>query len=233
VQKHQTLVQLPTPSFERLDKRSKHGATMQSKEHWERVYSTKPTDGVSWYQPHAELSLKLIHETGLPLTASIIDVGGGASTLVDDLFHEGYRSLTVLDLSSAALLTAQARLGEQAKTVHWLEANVTEVELPSQTYDLWHDRAVFHFFTSAEERQVYVAKVLEAVKSDGFVIVATFAEDGPRQCSGLPVMRYSETQLHTEFGKRFRLLRHEHEEHHTPFGTVQKFVYCLFQKLVS
>ena len=206
---------------------------MQSKEHWERVYSTKPTDGVSWYQPHAELSLKLIHKTGLPLTASIIDVGGGASTLVDDLFHEGYRSLTVLDLSGAALLSAQARLGEQAKAVKWLEANITEVELPSQTYDIWHDRAVFHFLTDTQERQAYVATVSQAVKSGGYVIVATFAEDGPLQCSGLPVMRYSANELHAEFGTHFALLEHQKEEHHTPSGAVQQFVYCLFQKLAS
>jgi 2-polyprenyl-3-methyl-5-hydroxy-6-metoxy-1,4-benzoquinol methylase len=206
---------------------------MQSKEHWEHVYVTKPTDSVSWYQPHAELSLKLIHETGLPLNASIIDVGGGASSLVDDLFHEGYSSLTVLDLSNAALLAAQARLGERANAVHWLEANITEVELSIQAYDIWHDRAVFHFLTSAEERQAYVAAVLRAVKPDGYVIVATFAEDGPLQCSGLPVMRYSATELHAEFGTRFALLKYQKEEHHTPSGAVQKFVYCLFQKLAS
>ncbi len=206
---------------------------MQSKEHWERVYTTKPMDSVSWYQTHAELSLKLIHETALPLTASIIDVGGGASTLVDDLLDEGYRSITVLDLSSAALLAAQARLGELAKTVFWLEANITEVELPIQTYDIWHDRAVFHFLTSAEERRAYVAAVLGAVKPGGYAIVATFAEDGPLQCSGLPVMRYSATELHAEFGTRFTLLKHQKEEHLTPSGAVQKFVYCLFQKLAS
>jgi ubiquinone/menaquinone biosynthesis C-methylase UbiE len=206
---------------------------MQSKEHWERVYATKPTDAVSWYQPHAELSLKLIHETGLPSSASIIDVGGGASTLIDDLLGEGYRSLMVLDLSSAALLAAQARLGEGAKAVQWLEANITEVELPVQAYDIWHDRAVFHFLISAEERQAYVATVLRAVKPGGYVIVATFAEDGPLQCSDLPVMRYSATELHAKFGTAFTLLKHQKEEHHTPTGAVQKFVYCVFQKLAS
>jgi 2-polyprenyl-3-methyl-5-hydroxy-6-metoxy-1,4-benzoquinol methylase len=206
---------------------------MQSKEHWERVYSTKPTDGMSWYQPHADQSLRLIHETGLPSSASIIDVGGGASTLVDDLLGEGYRSITVLDLSSVALLAAQVRLGELAKAVRWLEANITDVELPVQAYDIWHDRAVFHFLTSAEERREYVTAVLGAVKPGGYVIVATFAEDGPLQCSGLPVMRYSAPELHAEFGTRFTLLKHQKEEHHTPSGAVQKFVYCLFQKLVS
>jgi SAM-dependent methyltransferase len=204
---------------------------MQSKEHWEGVYATKPTDSVSWYQPHAELSLRLIHETGLPLSASIIDVGGGASTLVDDLLGEGYRSITVLDLSSAALLAAQARLGELANGVRWLEANIIEVELPVQAYDLWHDRAVFHFLTSTEERRAYVAAVLGAVKPGGYMIVATFAEDGPLQCSGLPVMRYSAPELHAEFGTQFALLKHQKEEHHTPSGAVQKFVYCSFQKL--
>jgi 2-polyprenyl-3-methyl-5-hydroxy-6-metoxy-1,4-benzoquinol methylase len=206
---------------------------MQAKEHWEHVYSSKPTTKVSWFQQHANLSLKLIHETDLPLSASIIDVGGGASTLVDDLLDEGYRSLTVLDLSSTALLASQERLGERAKMVRWLEANIIEVELPIQTYDIWHDRAVFHFLISGQERQAYVAAVVQAVKPDGYVIVATFAEDGPTQCSGLPVKRYSATELQAEFGASFALLKHTHESHQTPFGTTQKFVYCCFQRLRS
>lgn len=204
---------------------------MQSKEHWEHIYTTKPTTGVSWYQTHAQQSLRLIAETGLPRTASIIDVGGGASTLVDDLLEEGYSALTVLDLSGAALVAAQNRLGERAKAVQWLEANITEVALPEYAYDVWHDRAVFHFLTSAAERQAYVAAVLRAVKPGGHVIVATFAEDGPLQCSGLPVQRYSAAALHAEFGAPFTLLKHEHEAHHTPFGTIQKFVYCYCRKV--
>jgi 2-polyprenyl-3-methyl-5-hydroxy-6-metoxy-1,4-benzoquinol methylase len=203
---------------------------MQSKEHWEKVYETKPTDTVSWFQEHAEQSLRLVRETGVPLSASIIDVGGGASTLVDDLLAAGYRSLTVLDLSHAALASAQKRLGTKAASVQWLEANITTADLPIHAYDVWHDRAVFHFLTAPADRQAYIDRVLRAVKPGGHVIVATFAEDGPAQCSGLPVMRYSADGLHAEFGAPFKLLRHEKEEHHTPAGMVQKFVYCYCRK---
>ena len=161
---------------------------MLPKHHWELVYTTKTPQRVSWYQARADQSVRLIQQTGLPLSASIIDVGGGASTLVDDLLHEGYRNLTVLDLSSSALAAAQARLGEEAHNVIWMEADITNVILPPHAFDLWHDRAVFHFLTSERERQAYVSAVIRAVKPGGHVIVATFAEDGPLQCSGLPVV---------------------------------------------
>ena len=203
---------------------------MPSKNHWDRVYATKSPQGVSWYQPHADQSVRLIRQTGLPLSASIIDVGGGASTLVDDLLQAGCRHLTVLDLSGAALAAAQARLGDAARQVTWLEADVTRVTLPAQAFDLWHDRAVFHFLTGEREREAYVAAVMHAVKPGGHVIVATFAEDGPLQCSGLPVVRYSPQGLHAEFGNPFTLLKHEREEHHTPSGSVQKFIYCYCRK---
>ena len=199
---------------------------MQSKEHWEQVYSSKSVDRVSWYQEHAEQSLRLIRATGVPLTASIIDVGGGASTLVDDLLTDGYSSVSVLDLSGAALSAAKARLGERARGVTWLEANVVDVRLPVHAYDIWHDRAVFHFLISEAERRAYVSAVLRAVKPGGHVIVATFAEDGPTQCSGLPVMRYSPEELHDEFGASFALQTQEREEHHTPLGASQRFIYC-------
>ncbi len=206
---------------------------MQSREHWESVYSSKPTDGVSWFQAHADQSLRLIKDTGVPLSAAIIDVGGGASTLVDDLLRSGYSNLTVLDLSAAALGAAKARLGASSGCVHWLEADVTHADLAVHAYDVWHDRAVFHFLTTPQERHAYVGQVLRSVKPGGHVIVATFAEDGPTQCSGLPVMRYRPDQLHAEFGEPFTLLRHEKEEHHTPFGTIQKFVYCYCRKVAS
>jgi 2-polyprenyl-3-methyl-5-hydroxy-6-metoxy-1,4-benzoquinol methylase len=202
---------------------------MQSKEHWERVYSIKAAEAVSWYQEHAERSLRLIEATGVPHEASIIDVGGGASTLVDDLLAKGYRSITVLDLSAAALNAAQKRLAAHARSVAWLEADVTKAELPLHAYSVWHDRAVFHFLTDPEDRRTYVEAVLRSVKHGGHVIVATFAEDGPLQCSGLPVMRYSATQLQAEFGAAFTLISHERESHHTPFGTTQQFTYCYFR----
>ncbi len=199
---------------------------MPSKEHWEQVYTRKPAAQVSWYQEHAEQSLQLIRGTGAPRSAAIIDVGGGASTLVDDLLADGYTAISVLDLSAAALAAARQRLGARAQAVTWLEANLLEAPLPVHTFDVWHDRAVFHFLTDADQRRAYVAAVQRAVKPGGHVIVATFAEDGPTQCSGLPVMRYSPSELHAQFGAAFSLLKQEREEHHTPSGAVQKFIYC-------
>jgi SAM-dependent methyltransferase len=206
---------------------------MESKEHWEKVYSAKAPTEVSWFQEHAELSLKLIRGAAVPTSASIIDVGGGASTLVDDLLGDGRDRITVLDLSGVALAAAKARLGPRASSVQWVHANVLEADLPAHSYDVWHDRAVFHFLTTAGERQAYVRKVLHAVKPGGLVIVATFAEDGPAQCSGLPVMRYGATELHAEFGEPFQLLGHERESHHTPAGGEQKFIYCFCRKVAS
>lgn len=204
---------------------------MKPKEHWEGVYSSKSSDAVSWFQAHAEQSLRLIKGTGVSLSAAIIDVGGGASTLVDDLLRDAYSNLTVLDLSAAALNAAKLRLGTRSSSVRWLEADVTNAALAVHAYDVWHDRAVFHFLTTAQERNAYVGQVLRSVKPGGHVIVATFAEDGPTQCSGLPVMRYRADQLHAQFGEPFTLLQHEKEEHHTPFGTIQKFVYCYCRKI--
>ena len=205
--------------------------SMKSKEHWETVYSSKSSDAVSWFQEHAEQSLRLIKGTGVSLSAAIIDVGGGASTLVDDLLGNGYSNLTVLDLSAAALSAARLRLGSPSACVRWLEADVTNAELAVQAYDVWHDRAVFHFLTSAQDRSAYVQQVLRSVKPGGHVIVATFSEDGPTQCSGLPVMRYRADQLHAQFGERFTLLQQEKEQHQTPSGTIQQFVYCYCRKV--
>lgn len=206
---------------------------MQSKQHWENVYTNKAAESVSWFQPHAQLSLELIKATGAGLDAGIIDVGGGASTLVDDLLTAGYTDLTVLDLSHAALEAARHRLGKRAHAVRWIEADTTTVDLPGARYDIWHDRAVFHFLTDWREREAYVQNVLRAVKPGGHVIIATFAEDGPLQCSGLPVVRYRPDELHDEFGAAFTLLRHQKEAHHTPSGAVQQFVYCYCRRNTS
>lgn len=203
---------------------------MHSKEHWERVYATKAADRVSWFQQHAQLSLRLIRDTAVDSSAPIIDVGGGASTLVDDLLAEGYSAVSVLDLSAAALAVAQKRLGSSADRVMWLEADVTTTSFPVHAYAVWHDRAVFHFLTSPDQRAAYVRAVQRAVKPGGHVIVATFADDGPTECSGLPVVRYSADRLHAEFGEPFTLLNQATEEHETPFGTLQKFVYCYCRK---
>lgn len=206
---------------------------MQPKDHWEKVYTTKAADAVSWFQPHADLSVGLITATGVGLDAAIIDVGGGASTLVDDLLVMGYANLWVLDLSAAALAAARKRLGARASGVHWAEADITNAHLPDHQFDVWHDRAVFHFLTTPEARDAYVQTVFRSVKPGGHVIVATFAEDGPDQCSGLPVMRYRPDELHAEFGEAFSLLHHTKEAHHTPSGTVQQFVYCYCRRAGS
>lgn len=204
---------------------------MQSTNHWDRIYTTKPPNTVSWFQEHADQSMRLIRGTGAPKDASIIDVGGGASTLVDDLLESGYSAVTVLDISAAALAAAQQRLGTRSGEVRWINANILSAPLAPQAYDVWHDRAVFHFLTSPQERQAYVEAVLKAVKPGGHVIVATFAEDGPTQCSGLPVRRYDPAGLHSEFGSPFTLLLHEKEDHLTPSGSVQKFIYCYCRKI--
>lgn len=208
---------------------------MQKKSHWETVYTTKASDSVSWFQPHAITSLEFINRLNCEKSAAIIDVGGGASTLVDDLLLNGHTNVSVLDLSSAALETAKKRIGEHSANVEWIEADITEVTLPKQQFDVWHDRAVFHFLTTPEERSAYIKNVLHALKPHGHIIIATFAEDGPEKCSGLPIVRYSAESLHTEFGEHFVLIeqRHEtHKTHKTPFDTTQQFVFCHFVKQV-
>jgi ubiquinone/menaquinone biosynthesis C-methylase UbiE len=162
--------------------------------------------------------------------AQIIDVGGGASTLIDDLLANNYQNLTVLDISAASMLVAQKRLGAQANKVTWLEADITQVNLPENDFDIWHDRAVFHFLTNAQDRAQYVRAVSHSLKTGGHLIMATFASDGPTQCSGLDVVRYSAASLRAEMGGDFELINSLHETHPTPFGTEQKFIYCYFQK---
>jgi SAM-dependent methyltransferase len=200
--------------------------TEQKPEHWDRVYRTKASDQVSWYAPHLEPSRRLIAETGVRRVDPIIDVGGGASTLVDDLVADGYSALTVLDISPTALQLAQRRLGLLASRVQWIEADVTQADLPPDAFQVWHDRAVFHFLTDAQDRQRYVDTVRRAVKRTGHVIVATFGPEGPLRCSGLDVVRYTPEALHGEFGSAFSLVEHVEERHQTPFGTIQQFVYC-------
>ena len=196
------------------------------KQHWEQVYQTKPAEGVSWFQAHATRSLEIIRSIGGSADSRIIDVGGGASTLVDDLLDQGFRHVSVLDLSASALAVARKRLGPRAGLVDWRVGDICRARLPEQAFDIWHDRAVFHFLTSAGDRAAYVAQVMRSVKLGGHVIVATFAPDGPEQCSGLPVARYDPDQLHGEFGPAFELLEHASEAHKTPWGSLQHFVYC-------
>lgn len=199
---------------------------MTTKAHWENVYQTKAVDEVSWYRPHLETSLRLIEDAAPDRDSVVIDVGGGEATLVDDLVSRGYTDVTVLDISQAAIEVAKDRLGFAAAPVHWITGDITSVELESARYDLWHDRAVFHFLTSADDRAAYVRQVARAVRLGGHVIVATFGLDGPEKCSGLDVVRYDAENLHGEFGPKFRLLDSVTELHETPWGTPQQFMYC-------
>jgi SAM-dependent methyltransferase len=197
------------------------------KGHWESVYRAKAPSEVSWYQQEARLSLDLIRRVAPDRGAPIVDVGGGASTLVDGLLDAGYQAVTVLDLAPTALVLAQQRLGLAAARVRWIESDVLTAALPSGGYAIWHDRAVFHFLTDASDRARYVAQTLRAVREGGYVIVASFGPEGPSRCSGLPVQRYSPTAMHAEFGAGFRLLDSVREDHRTPAGVTQAFVYCL------
>ena len=185
---------------------------------------------MSWFEPRSTKSLELINSIGLPLSASLIDVGGGASVLVDDLIKFGYSRLHVLDLSLAALKSSQERLGEISKQVNWIEADITDETLRALQVDLWHDRAVFHFLTEKKQRQKYIDNLTHILNKNGHVIIATFADDGPKKCSGLDICRYNEKSLSNELGDSFTLISHYKEVHQTPFNTQQKFIYCHFVK---
>jgi 2-polyprenyl-3-methyl-5-hydroxy-6-metoxy-1,4-benzoquinol methylase len=199
---------------------------VDAKTHWEKVYATKAPEAVSWYRPHLETSLALIERAAAGYSASIIDVGGGESTLVDDLLARGHENITVLDVSQTAIDVTKTRLGLAAEQVHWLVADVTDSQLERAAYDVWHDRAVFHFLTAIEQRAAYVRNVAHAVRPGGHVIVSTFGPEGPTKCSGLDVVRYDAESLHDQFGVRFRLLASSKELHRTPFGTTQQFLFC-------
>ncbi|MGH7524345.1 MAG: class I SAM-dependent methyltransferase [Gemmatimonadales bacterium] len=202
---------------------------MNLKSYWNEIHRTKPPDQVSWFQREATRSLRLMQEVAPARNSAILDVGGGASTLVDGLLALGYQQLTVLDISTEALARAQQRLGGAADRIVWLEASVLDVALPARGFDLWHDRAGFHFLTSAADRRRYVDQVRRTLRPSGHLLLATFAEDGPARCSGLEVRRYSREQLHEEFGAGFKMLASEREEHVTPSGARQAFTYCLFR----
>lgn len=203
---------------------------MEPKAHWERVFSTKQSDELSWYQREPTRSLELFDEAGVSPIGAVIDVGGGDSTLVDALLDRQFEHVTVLDISAAALARAQARLGPRARQVTWLEADVTRVRLPPGGYDVWHDRAVFHFLIDPEDRARYVAVASGALRTGGTLIIATFAADGPKRCSGLDVVGYSPEGLAREFGPRFTLIRGFPDVHVTPRGVEQRFTYALFRQ---
>ena len=199
---------------------------MDTKTHWDKVYATKAPEAFSWYRPHLETSLALIERAARGPFASIIDVGGGESTLVDDILARGYRKITVLDVSQTAIAVTKKRLGKAAQRVNWIAGDVTEALLDADAYDVWHDRTVFHFLINPVHRIAYVRQVARAVRHGGHVIVSTFGPEGPTKCSGLEVLRYDADSLHGEFGGHFRLVESSKELHQTPFGATQQFLYC-------
>ncbi|AUX85187.1 SAM-dependent methyltransferase [Acinetobacter sp. ACNIH2] len=204
---------------------------MSTETHWNRVYTDKAVTQVSWFQLHASQSIQLIQSLKLEPDAAIIDIGAGASILADELLDLGYRHLTVLDISNMALRQSQQRLGDRAHLIDWKVADLLSVEFEPESYQVWHDRAVFHFLTQPQAQKRYIQQVKTAVQPLGYVIMATFAEDGPLKCSGLEVQRYSVAQLQQQFAEPdFRLVTSVQNMHITPNGQVQKFNYVMFQK---
>lgn len=199
----------------------------EPKEHWENVYATKQPHEVSWTQDVPKTSLDFIHSFGLTKTAQIIDVGGGDSQLVDCLLKEGFENITVLDISEKALEKAKIRLGKQAEKVNWVVSNITEYQ-PDRTFDVWHDRATFHFLTSSTQIDQYLKIAEQSV--NGFLTIGTFSETGPQKCSGLNIRQYTESTLTTQLENGFDKLKCITEDHTTPFGTEQNFLFCSFKR---
>jgi SAM-dependent methyltransferase len=200
-----------------------------SREHWDAIYGRKASDQLSWYRTHLERSLAFIEDAKLDPSAPIIDVGGGTSTLVDDLLARGFTNLTVLDISPLAIDAAKARLGDRAAGVHWIVADATEANLNSGAYLFWHDRAVFHFLRDGNSRRAYLANVRRAVRPGGHVLIATFGPEGPERCSGLDIVRYDAETLHRELGPDFAQVSSVLENHKTPNGTDQQFLYGCYR----
>jgi SAM-dependent methyltransferase len=196
--------------------------------HWDQIYETRAGNELSWFQEHPAISLDLIRATGAKPGAAIIDIGGGASRLVDALLDEGFCA-SVLDLSESALAAAKARLGPRSAKVAWIAADVAAWE-PSETYDLWHDRAAFHFLIEAAGRHAYAERVAKSMRPGGHVIVGTFASDGPQSCSGLPVLRHDAASIGAVLGKRFALVETRRHDHVTPAGRTQRFQFSLFRR---
>ncbi len=199
------------------------------KKHWENIYQHKKVDEVSWYQPTPTTSLELIEGLDLPHTDKIIDIGGGDSFLVDHLLERRYEDLTVLDISEAAIQRAQQRLDAKANAVNWVVSDVTELQ-PSMVYDLWHDRAAFHFLTESQDIEQYLSIVSAAVKPGGYLIIGTFSEEGPTKCSGIDIKQYSATTLSAVFNPLFETVKCMNVNHETPFSTTQNFTFCVFER---
>ena len=200
------------------------------KDHWERVYQKQSPTEVGWYQAYPERSLQLINNSCMGTSYRIIDIGGGTSKLSEHLLDQGYTKLTVLDISGNSIEKAISHLGEKSSGINWIEADVTKYSFNEQ-YDVWHDRAVFHFLTEAEERKGYLHSLNQALTLNGHLIIATFSLDAPLKCSGLSVARYSPETLHNELGDNFNLVEYFLQDHVTPSGVSQNFIFCRFIKL--
>lgn len=203
--------------------------SVEAERHWQNVYQTKDERSVSWFQETPGISLDLVRESGLAAGASIVDIGGGASSLADALLEAGYH-VTVLDISEAALSVAKSRLAERASNVTWIAADVRTWQPPAAAYDLWHDRAAFHFLTAPDDRAAYIERLTRALRPGGTAIIATFALDGPEKCSGLPVVRYSGESLARTLGPDFETIDTRAHDHRTPSGAMQKFQFSRFRK---
>lgn len=199
------------------------------KKHWENIYETKALNEVSWYQPTPATSLAFFDQFNLPQDAKIIDIGGGDSFLVDHLLARGYRDITVLDISQAAIERAKKRLGDPADSVHWVIADAANFA-PTEKYDFWHDRAAFHFLTAEQEISNYIQTAHTALKTEGVLVIGTFSEQGPKKCSGIDIRQYSETAMGERLKPFFQKTGCVTADHETPFGTVQNFVFCSFSK---
>ena len=198
--------------------------------HWDTIYQTKNLKEVSWYQPVPTTSLDFLTQFSIPLSARIIDMGGGDSLLLDHLLDLGYTDVTVLDISAASLDRAKQRLGDRAMKVKWIVADAATFE-PTEHYDFWHDRAAFHFLTQEQEIENYINTIQKSMKPNGVLVLGTFSEQGPKKCSGIDIKQYSETTLTDRLKKFFKKVKCKAINHTTPFGTVQNFVFCSFRKL--
>jgi 2-polyprenyl-3-methyl-5-hydroxy-6-metoxy-1,4-benzoquinol methylase len=203
--------------------------TTERTKHWETIYNTKQLCEVSWYQPSPNESLQFVREFNISKTAKIIDVGGGDSFFVDKLLEQGYENITVLDISETAINRAKKRLGEKSEMVTWIVSDIVDFK-PSQVYDFWHDRAAFHFLTTEENMNKYVAIAERGIKARGVLILGTFSETGPTKCSGLEIKQYSETSMSSRFELSFDRVKCITEEHQTPFNSIQNFLFCSFKK---
>jgi ubiquinone/menaquinone biosynthesis C-methylase UbiE len=203
---------------------------LNRKEHWENIYQTKPLNEVSWYQPIPEVSLSFFSQFNVPLTAKIIDIGGGDSFLVDHLLDLGYEDITILDISETAIARARQRLGDRAQKVKWIVADAAAFN-PTEKYDFWHDRAAFHFLTHEKEIESYIDTIQRSMNSSGILVIGTFSEQGPKKCSGIEIKQYSEVSLTNRLNKYFEKLNCITVDHKTPFDTIQNFIFCSFRRI--